>query len=985
MVKFILPPRADWYAYTADKVPALKPAVGWQYQANGYHDRKQRSASMPSHREVEEAKALGATALATDAALYAKGQGLSTADSEFLKTILHGGTLTDRISALTLLVQQSPLHNLRAFEQLIAMAKKSNRREELLAIDAVKDLLTGGGLSASSASGLLPSDRKLHYFIDQYTALAASSREDESILALLHFEETVKKLYFELIAVLEALSHDPLPHIRLKVTNTVFELLATKPEQESNLLKLLVNKLGDLDRKVSSRASFLINQLVTEHHPAMKLVVVKAVEEFMGRANVGPRALYYGAITLNQFALALSEREIAIYLVDLYFSIFSKLSGSGNSSAKAGQPNGEGKKKQAKDAKSLETATAIDTKIMSALLTGVNRAYPFASLMSRSGEPNAVSAVGDGDQRIDEVMDKHMGALFKAAHIGTFGITVQALLLIHQVAQHKENIADRFYRALYATLLDPRLSASSKHHTLYLNLLFKALHADQRTKRVQAFIKRIVQMLLAERNVGFVVGCLWMLSEVIRQRSGVWNMVRMPEDHDNSIEQFSDAPDNHGDQRAPSDDDGEDKDDVSRLPQSKKSRDAQHYDPFHRSPEYARAEAACLWELLPLVHHYHPTVQVYVQSLLQSQAIPIPDGVDPLETFTTARFLEKFVYKNPKHEEKPKHQSKMAGALAKGKGGIISVANDAKADAMVTEMLIGSRVPVNSSAFLSKRAEEVPIEERFFYQYFKTRAEVKPSKPEKTLHDDFDIVEDGDEGGDFSESEIERAIMASGGQAGMDDNDGDEDEMPDFDLDSDENGDSEGEYDMVDDTAAVDGDTADTGGFGDDDDDFDEDEFAAAFAEEDTGENDGDEDEAMNGMLMGDKEDEDGGSDDGYDSNEDRSSVRKKRKGGDAKDKLGFSLSQSPFASAEEFSRMIESNEGLDGEIDDDDLDAFGLEPISAADATFKKKGKKGGNAHKPSSSSSSKAGGGRGSSSGKRKNGGGGANNSNKNKKRRR
>ena len=44
-------------------------------------------------------------------------------------------------------------------------------------------------------------------------------------------------------------------------SGTVFDLLAQRPEQEQTLLSLLVNKLGDPERKVASRSSFYLLKL----------------------------------------------------------------------------------------------------------------------------------------------------------------------------------------------------------------------------------------------------------------------------------------------------------------------------------------------------------------------------------------------------------------------------------------------------------------------------------------------------------------------------------------------------------------------------------------------------------------------------------------------------------------------------------------------------------------------------------------------------
>ena len=50
----------------------------------------------------------------------------------------------------------------------------------------------------------------------------------------------------------------------------------SKPECEARLLNGLVNKLGDPDRKIASKASYMLSMLL-EKHPVMKVVVVREV------------------------------------------------------------------------------------------------------------------------------------------------------------------------------------------------------------------------------------------------------------------------------------------------------------------------------------------------------------------------------------------------------------------------------------------------------------------------------------------------------------------------------------------------------------------------------------------------------------------------------------------------------------------------------------------------------------------------------------
>lgn len=90
----------------------------------------------------------------TDASKYEKKRAvMSKANKDFISTILKSGTVTDKVSALTLLIQESPIHSFAFLrDQLIqGMAKKKARREAMLAVDSIKDLML---------NNLLP-DRKL--------------------------------------------------------------------------------------------------------------------------------------------------------------------------------------------------------------------------------------------------------------------------------------------------------------------------------------------------------------------------------------------------------------------------------------------------------------------------------------------------------------------------------------------------------------------------------------------------------------------------------------------------------------------------------------------------------------------------------------------------------------------------------------------------------------------------------------------------------
>ena len=69
----------------------------------------------------------------------------SKSDEQFIANVLSSGTLSDRLSALTLMAQASPIHNTRALESLRTMASKKGREESLKALRAIVDWWVGGG------------------------------------------------------------------------------------------------------------------------------------------------------------------------------------------------------------------------------------------------------------------------------------------------------------------------------------------------------------------------------------------------------------------------------------------------------------------------------------------------------------------------------------------------------------------------------------------------------------------------------------------------------------------------------------------------------------------------------------------------------------------------------------------------------------------------------------------------------------------------
>ena len=320
----------------------------------------------------------------------------SWSSQKFYSTVITSGTLSDKISALTLAVQESPLHNIRALNTLINLGKKRSRAQAVDVLRALKDLFAQGSL--------LPSDRKLHAFPGHPNLLGALANSkgwkvgdalpgllQPQHLVLWAYESWLKEKYFEVLKTLEIWCNDEIEFSKSKAVNFVYELLREKPEQESNLLRLLTNKLGDPSKKIASQTSYLLMQLMAAH-PLMKMTIISSIDsDLLFRPGQSLHAKYYAAITLNQTPLSSKEEEVASKLLSTYFSVFvGLLKPAGpdrhiqNDESKAKPASNEKRKSTRKHSNDTEYAQAdeLREKLTSAILTGINRAYPYTDSSS---------------------------------------------------------------------------------------------------------------------------------------------------------------------------------------------------------------------------------------------------------------------------------------------------------------------------------------------------------------------------------------------------------------------------------------------------------------------------------------------------------------------------------------------------------------------------------------------------------------------------
>ncbi|PON45124.1 CCAAT-binding factor [Parasponia andersonii] len=438
---------------------------------------------------------------------------------------------------------------------------------------------------------------------------------------------------------------------------------------------------------------------------------------------------------------------------------------------------------------------------------------------------------------------------------------------------------------------------------MFIGLLLRAMKSDVNLKRVAAFAKRVLQVAL-QQPPQYACGCLFLLSEVLKARPSLWNMVLQNESAEEEVEHFEDiveetdekitsASDNQGNDvrvveisaaansdSVSSDDDKEspvasEDDEVSDEPEeflirddpkdrsetvsgqksqvvSERSSLPGGYNPRHREPSYCNADRVSWWELTALASHVHPSVSKMANTLLFSGTNIVYNG-NPLNDLSLTAFLDKFM------EKKPKSSTWHGG----------SKIEPAKKLEM-NDHLIGSEL-------LSLDEVDVPPEDLVFHKFYmnKMNSSTKPKKKKKRGADD---------------EAAEELFEVDGGVA---DYESDSEEIENM-LDSaDLSAEADGDYDYDDlDQVAEEDDEDLVGNISDEETDMPSD-----IAEEDfdaaANENESEDDDDI--INVGDADD-----DDNYDEEDDSFDQRKKK----GKRKPGKS-GTSPFASYEEYEHLL--------------------------------------------------------------------------------
>eukprot|EP00835_Amoeboradix_gromovi_P001085 NODE_43_length_28809_cov_0.237200.p4 type:complete len:696 gc:universal NODE_43_length_28809_cov_0.237200:19409-21496(+) len=391
---------------------------------------------------------------------YDKISKLGKTDEKYLKHVIKDGTFNDKITLLSYSINESPLHNLSKFKDLLEMATKKSRDQAQRAMEALVTIFATQG-----SQRVLP-ERPLRVF-----RACLDIRPTTGQIIQAYFEDKLREVFFELLQCLETWLKDNVQNMKIRVLTFLFSLCAYTLEHSENIIRLVSNKLGDPDKKVATQAGYVLISL-SKSKPLLKSSVIKALSSQLSKSeDLKCRAVVLNHLSQLKFSFK-DDRKLFVGVFRLYVEVLDNLLGI--ETRKIVFQESQINKKIRIPAEGLEF------KIIHFSLTGLKRVLPY------------IESTQDENQDISGDLKKYVSLLFLIHKHSISSLTCfQTLGLLVQLSNFKSiNIDEKLNDCIIGFTRDIRIF-STKHLQLFLQVVVAFLHK----KDVRVF-KDIVKSLL---------------------------------------------------------------------------------------------------------------------------------------------------------------------------------------------------------------------------------------------------------------------------------------------------------------------------------------------------------------------------------------------------------------------------------------------------------------------------------------------------------
>lgn len=474
--------------------------------------RVRKRAAMMSEDELAALRSRASKLYEEQTKKYREQCEMTPADRTWLETVLSKGTQSDKISAMLIQVRECPFYGLDWIAQLLVLSSSPTRSESYRAVDALRDIFL-----------LILPPKSLNRPLVPWKSRPLSDDKELTpswVLVLAYFEDILRQSYQEYIKILEIMLHDQIQNGRERTMRIVFDLaLAHKSEQTESLMALLVNKLGDPQRKVSSRVVYYL-QCIVDKSEELTLPIVKLVQKEATNANnPNDKPAFYGLTFFSQLRLSEDSPEVTQVLLETYQHFLHSFIRLLESNARAKKKIQKTKRRKTKSVEEEEIPREIKV-----VLTGLMRAVPFAE-----------SGKGKG------IIEYASKLLSIAQSIRSFPTLLQATILIFKIFSQTGLVEQSQLELLSSlvsnTLLDySRLCDCTSSHPPLFKLLYKIFTAVAESNHSMSisFLRKMLKSLLAVAtivpNPAFPAAALLLVNEAISMKPGLRLSLNFPDD-----------------------------------------------------------------------------------------------------------------------------------------------------------------------------------------------------------------------------------------------------------------------------------------------------------------------------------------------------------------------------------------------------------------------------------------------------------------------
>lgn len=304
--------------------------------------------------------------------------------------------LGDRLAALSLAVAEGPIVSIKYLKGILSIAASERRREAMSALEVLVDLFTSTALMPQSSH--LP---------------ATDASLNRGLLGWM--VRTGRSIYGDMLRLLEVHAHDCLLHGRETACRFLARLLPVRCSHQDAVISILVNKLGDPEKKLASRVAYYLDvaygeevDSIAQVHAAIGRAMASIQNAKEDAGSDGPanssltmkdgskstvedkrknayRIIYYALTFLTQVKLH-ADAEVTKQLVTIYGLLFDHFIVHPNNQAVIALSNKKTKPLGKRDRKRQKKQAAHKSSLLHShefgrigklLLSGLARAIPF--------------------------------------------------------------------------------------------------------------------------------------------------------------------------------------------------------------------------------------------------------------------------------------------------------------------------------------------------------------------------------------------------------------------------------------------------------------------------------------------------------------------------------------------------------------------------------------------------------------------------------